>query len=99
MFTGVTFYQNKYLWQIKHYRHNIYKVTKKENCCGELSWRYKDFFKLGNQTTASMAYLLLMANVLGLAIFIDGKKWNTATGRKAQKKGLPNETNSQTGFI
>ncbi|NLZ53222.1 MAG: hypothetical protein GX892_08755 [Thermoanaerobacteraceae bacterium] len=35
----------------------------------------RDFFsRLGNESTASMAYLLLMANVLGLAAYFEGKK-------------------------
>jgi hypothetical protein len=36
----------------------------------------KDFFSSsnGNQNVTSLAYLLLMANVLGLAVFLDGKK-------------------------
>lgn len=49
----------------------------------------KDFFSdSGNQTTASMAYLLLMANVLGIAIFIDGKKSLQSPVRERKNKKL-----------
>lgn len=47
----------------------------------------RDFFSSsGNQTTASMAYLLLMANVLGLAIFIDGKNGIQQLAEKPRKR-------------
>lgn len=50
----------------------------------------KDFFSgSGNQTTASMAYLLLMANVLGLAIFIDGKKGIHSSVKEPSNKDNP----------
>lgn len=54
----------------------------------------KDIFSgSGNQTTASMAYLLLMANVLGLAIFIDGKK---GVHSFSKESGYKNNRTKQT---
>jgi len=52
----------------------------------------RDFFsRLGKESTASIAYLLLMANVLGIAVYFDGKK-NVKTCTREPKNAIQKET-------
>lgn len=46
----------------------------------------RDYFSgSGNKTTVSMAYMLLLANVLGLAVFFDNKKSMKSSAKEAKK--------------